>query len=289
MKILVLGSTGMLGQALIREGKIQGLDIRGAAINGGDYVFDIRDDLALTKTIEDFRPNVIINTVAILNINDCEKDPGLAYSINSRPATVLAEISKNRNIYFVHISTDHYYINEDKKSHNEDSPVTLINEYARTKYIAEAFALTSLNALVVRTNIVGFRGWENDMTLVEWIIDTLKNRVPIILFPDFYTSSIDVRQFSKLLFALINKKYTGLINVASRDIFSKSDFIKSLVSRLDFELNNFKEESVLTLPGSRRAESLGLDVSKVENVLGRRMPSKDMVIESLALEYEEKD
>ncbi len=58
------------------------------------------------------------------------------------------------------ISTDHYFCGQGDLKHDESAPVTLLNEYARTKYAGEAFALTNPEACVIRTNVVGFRGWE---------------------------------------------------------------------------------------------------------------------------------
>ncbi len=74
MKILVLGSTGMLGQSLIHELKRQQFDVVGAALDSSSHALDISIDEELISLINTCTPHVIINTVAIVNLSFCEKN-----------------------------------------------------------------------------------------------------------------------------------------------------------------------------------------------------------------------
>ena len=200
MPVLVLGSLGMLGQALMKEGKARKINIVGADCQGGDIQFDITDDRQLTKLILAVRPSVIINTVALTDIELCEQNPGLAYCVNARPVAHLAQICARTGTYFVHISTDHFFSGDKRLQHKENSKIILLNEYARTKYAAENYALTCPDALAIRTNIVGFRGRKGSPTFAEWVFEVLKDQKPFTMFEDFYTSSITVTQFARYLF-----------------------------------------------------------------------------------------
>lgn len=285
-RILILGSTGMLGKALVQSAKGRNLDVYGMADVGADFNFDICDDERLINLIKTLKPDVVVNTVAIVSIDDCEKNPGRAYQVNSRPASLIADICKKIGCYFIQISTDHYYSGDKNKSHSEDAHVVLMNEYARTKYAAECFALTYENSLVVRTNIVGFRGSANKPTFVEWVIASLQNRQPIKLFADMYTSSIDVYTFADILFNLIEKiRPSGILNLASREVFSKKNFIDALALKLNLDTSFTKVGSVSTLT-VQRPDSMGLSVEKVEKLLGIRLPSMSEVVDRLAQECE---
>ncbi|MBX9830427.1 sugar nucleotide-binding protein [Candidatus Babeliales bacterium] len=284
MRLLVLGSTGMLGQALMKEAKVRNIEALGMADMGqADVLFDICNDAQLIKLIHDYQPTTIINTVAMVNLGVCEQDPGLAYRVNTRPAGILANMCRNYAIRLIHISTDHYYTGGADCKHNENGKISLLNEYARTKYLAECLALTYDNALVVRTNIVGFRQQPNSPTFVEWALKIIENDEPCVLFDDFYTSSIDVTQFSKALFDLLNKNTSGVINLACRDVSSKKDFILGLSSGLGKSLTKANSGSVIksSYQGVVRAESLGLDVGRAEAILGYQLPTKDAVLKSL--------
>ncbi len=252
----------MLGQELTRYLSNMGNDVVGVARKNADYNFDVSDDEKLLNCFEAEKPDVIINTVAIVNLNECESDKGKAYIVNSRPAGIISDYCLENDIYFIQISTDHYYYGDEDKKHLETDKISLLNEYARTKYLAEALTLNNPHSLVIRTNIVGFRGGEND-TFVEWALNSLKSQEEINVFEDYYTSSIDVHSFSRILYDLIEDKPSGIYNIASSDVSSKKDFIFSL------------------------AESFNLlNTDKVENAVGYKLPNLKEVTDSLKESYE---
>jgi dTDP-4-dehydrorhamnose reductase len=286
MKVLVIGSTGMLGQALMYEIKRRGIEVIGMARRGADISCDVVDDRTLSNIILSIKPQIIINSAAIVSLAKCEDKPDYAYLINARPASILAEISLKTGIYFIQISTDHYYTGDCNIKHTEEHPIRLINEYARTKYAAERFALTCPNALVVRTNIVGFRNRNDTPTFVEWAIQNIENNSPITLFDDYFTSSIHVAQFSSALLDILEKRPCGVLNLASREIFSKKTFICALAEKMGYPLINVKIGSVFDAGDASRAESLGLDVRKAETILDYELPTLEEVITSIVEEYE---
>ena len=287
MKILVIGSTGLLGQTLVSEIKKRGIDVVGIARSNADISCDITDGNSLQHNIKIANPDIIINCAALVNLDKCEKNPEYAYMVNARPAAIISELATKENIYFIQISTDHYYKDDGNMKHSEDYPVRLLNEYARTKYAAEKFALTCSNSLVVRTNIVGFRNKKDTPTFIEWVIKNINDDAPMTLYYDYFTSSIHVKQFSSSLLDIIEKNHTGLLNLASREVSSKETFIRTLAKKMDIELTNSTIGSLKDSGGAIiRAESNGLDVEIAEGILGYRLPSLDDVIECIIEEYE---
>jgi dTDP-4-dehydrorhamnose reductase len=271
----------MLGIALSKEVIRRGAEYVGVARRNASVCFDVSDDAALSDFLRRERFDVIINTVAIIDHAACEAQPGLAYMVNSRPSSII--VNAIRRCYFVQISTDGYFTGDGSQKHNESSRVVLLNEYARTKFAAEMFALGSSESLVVRTNIVGFRN-NKKATFVEWVVNSCKHEDHITLFDDYFVSSISVSLFSKALLDLIEKKTYGMINLASSEVFSKAEFIRTLVEVFGLCLKNITTGSVKKLP-FHRAESLGLDVSRAEKILKYRLPTLNDVILNLKDEY----
>lgn len=285
VKVLILGAAGMLGRTLVTEAKKRNFQTFDADQHNASLLFDITEDQAVKALIRQINPNILINTVAMVSHNTCENNPANAYLVNARPASIIAQLAKEQNFYNIHISTDHFYTNDKNKKHTESDDVCLVNEYARTKYAAECFALTYAQSLVVRTNIVGFRNEPERATFVEWVIQSLKTEAPITLFDDYYTSSIDVTTFSKILFDIIGaKKQYGLLNIACREATTKQKFIEQFAQKLDSPLINASTGSVHALPGLR-AESSGLDVTKAERITNYKLPTLDQVLDKLANEY----
>lgn len=285
MTLLVTGATGMLGQAVMAEAEARGLSPIGLARKNSDISADITDDQALTKVFETHGPGAVVNCAAMINIDRCEEDPLGAWRVNARAVDVLATLCRNHATRLVQISTDHYFTGAGNARHDENAPVTLLNEYSRVKFAAEAFALNNPDNLVARINIVGLRGWDTP-TFAEWAIDLIKNDREGTLFEDSFVSSIDTPTCARALLDLMQTGAAGVFNVASREVFSKKTFVLVLAKVLGRELTNVKTGSVAALQ-TGRAESLGLNVAKAEKALGYALPTLNEVVDSLAGEFKE--
>jgi len=285
-EFIVLGSTGMLGQALMKEIGTRNISVIGVARDKSDICIDITDDKNLIKTLSTLNPKVIINTVAIVNLSHCESNPAESYMVNARVSAILSRYCSHHGIRYVYISTDHYYTGDGDRKHSEQCAVNLCNEYATSKYLGEILSLQNDDALIVRTNIVGFRYKKDAPTFIEWAIKSLKQKERINLFNNYYTSSIDVCSFSRHLLDLILKDINGVFNLASSEVSNKQQFIDALAMRLSLSTENTTICPMNTGNNDiRRNESLGLDVQKVEKILNCSMPTMSDVVNNLANEY----
>lgn len=287
MKVLLLGSDGMLGQAMKVQFQKAGHIVNGVGRVNAEYCFDLLDEKMLIRCVIAEDPDVIINTAAIINLEYCEENPGDAYCLNSRLPGILANICREQGRYFVQISTDHYYSGDGEKQHIESDEVCLINEYARTKFLGEKLALTNLKTLVIRTNIVGFR-CRGQKTFVEWAIDEVQSGRQITLFPDFYTSSIHTRLAARIIVDAVERKLLGTYNLASCEVSSKETFVLNLSRELFGHEPMYIKKSIKGLCGTPRGDSLGLDTRHIEKVLGYKMPTLGETIKSLKEEYQER-
>jgi dTDP-4-dehydrorhamnose reductase len=282
-RVLVLGSTGLLGQAMMAE-----LDRRrwasvGAARTDADACLDVVDDRALVSLLDQVRPEFVVNCAALVDVGRCEIEPGLAYQVNARPLALLAAWSARTGNRLIQISTDHYYANGGDVAHYEDEPLQLVNEYARSKFAAEAFALTSPNALVLRTSIVGIRN-RGPQTFAEWAIQVVKEDMKVSLFTDAYTSSIDAGTFARAALDLASQRASGLFNLAASQVFSKAAFVEEIAAQLDLSMSRATPGSVGSLQPPRPS-SLGLDVSRGQALLSYKLPNLPQVVSAVLDEY----
>ena len=276
----------MLGQALTAELQRRQHSYLGVARHQADRCLDVTDRTALLSLLRAVQPAVIINTVAQVDLAHCETNPGACYQVNARVSADIAQYGRCCPCYYVYISTDHYYSGAGRYPHREQDPVNLCNEYAITKYCGEQLALTHPQALVVRTNIVGFRHAPQRPTFVEWVIRALQQQQPITLFADVYTSSIDTGSFAAALLDLIATRPTGIINLASAEVASKQQFILALAHALQLPTHHTHTGSSQDHPGAvQRNNNLGLNVSLAEAQLGYALPNLQQVIGHLAKQH----
>lgn len=277
--ILVFGATGTLGQALVKGAKNQGQIIKGVARRGADYDGDITDRRGVAALIKELRPTSVINAAALTDIGYCEQNYAAAEQVNAEGVAHLVEACRPKEIRFIQISTDHFYTGDKAKLHKETAEVSLVNNYARSKYAGEKFALTLDDALVVRTNLTGWRGWKIP-TFVEWAVSSLETGQPMTLFDDFFTSTIDAVSLADIILRLVPQRgVTGILNIAAGGAVSKRDFVLRLAQELRIPPRE-QPGSVKSL-AVPRAESAGLDVSLCETILGEPLPKMEKVIGNL--------
>ena len=279
-KALVFGSTGLLGRAFLKQLKNCNIEPIGVARSNANYCINLLKMDTLTRIISESNVDLVINCAAIVSLIECEKNPIKAKKINSDLVYVLARACSKYDKKFIHISTDHFYINDKKLLHKETDEIKIVNQYAMTKRIGELNALRFDDSLVVRTNITGLRGINSKPTFFEWLYSSLINKSEISLFTDFYTSTISAELLAKYSIIASNLGLKGLINIASSECISKKDFALLLAKNLSTKFEYFKDSSVSELE-LKRANSLGLDCTKVEKVLKIKMPDADQVIKNL--------
>lgn len=259
--------------------------MRGLSRHSPDLACDLLAPGLLGRILEELQPAVVINAAGLVDVNACERQPEAAWAINARLPALLADACRQRGIRLIHISTDHYFCGDERTPHSEDAPVTLVNEYARSKYAGECLALTHPGALVVRTNIVGLRGQPNAPTFAEWLLNALEHQIPIELFTDFFTSTLTASQLANTLFQLLDMPVTGRLNIASRQGASKFEFAEALATACCLPFTACRPGSVRHLVGAPRAATLVLDVSHSEAILGTRLPDLAAVVHQLGKEY----
>ena len=282
-RVMIIGSTGMLGLSMSKYlSKFSNLEIVTVSRTTGSYVINLEEKGTIEKVIKDSNAELIINAAALVSMIECENNYNLAYRINTELVKDIAKSCNKLNKKLLHISTDHYYCNDQYMLHDESCEITLINNYAKTKYLGEKEALKNKDSLILRTNITGLRGKSSSPTFFEWVYNSLKEYKNINAFNDFYTSTIDTNSFSNFAFSLVSKDCEGIYNLASSECKSKKEFIELVGNemQLNFRLN---EASVMSIR-PKRANSLGLNCEKAENILETKLPNAFEVVKNLVSE-----
>lgn len=289
VKIAIVGGTGLLGSNLLKL--YSQFDVRSFSrselINKkNNIVIDFSKlKVELNSYFTLWHPDVIINCVALTNLEECENNYEYAFCVNCIYAKELAEISKKLGSYFIQISTDHYY-NDCFIKHKETDKIILLNNYSKTKYEAEKLVLSIYSkVLVVRTNIIGFRNNNKD-SFFEWLINNLKQEKRIELFDNYVTSPIAVKLLGQILLECYNKGIYGLYNIASCETISKFNFGLKVAKKFEYTTNKIiKKKLTNENQKVKRALSLGLNIDKIEKDLGIKMPTVKDTINTLYIEF----
>lgn len=165
MNILVLGASGMLGNAMLRTlAPTQGLDVWGSArsanilkqfdVSLGKRIVtgvDVENIDGLMTLLTDIRPSVVINCIGLVKQLAQADDPLQALPINSLLPHRLARLCGLMGARLVHISTDCVF-NGSKGYYRESDPSDAEDLYGRSKILGE---VTYPHTITLRTSIIG--------------------------------------------------------------------------------------------------------------------------------------
>jgi dTDP-4-dehydrorhamnose reductase len=149
-KIVVVGSGGRLGAALVREYRDK-FEVTG--FNRSQLDLARLDEVRKTLSATDF--TVLINAAAFTNVDLCETQRDQAFLVNAEAPRVLAEICCDKNAKLIHFSTDYVFDGEKREPYTEEDEAKAISVYGESKRAGEENVLAVKDPhLVVRVSWV---------------------------------------------------------------------------------------------------------------------------------------
>ncbi len=294
MRILITGSTGFLGSNLSCYFSGCGYDVIGSSrremkFDFENYVGDLTDRKFTDRLVSSSSPDVIINTVSLANVDECERDPEYAYRIVVETAENIATSAAEYGAGLIYISTDHLY--DGKGSlYREDEELNPINEYGRLKKLAEDATRSAYpDSTIARTNFFGWSPPWHATTFGEWLYENLKEQNEMNLFTDYYFTPIEVSLLAGILEKLLYTDFTGTINVAGADRCSKYEFGMKMAELGNFD-NSCIHSSTLAESGlaSKRPGDLSLSTVKLSSLLKIKPPGLEECIFSFLKSAQER-
>ncbi len=168
MRIVITGHRGQLGAALQRLLSDQDL----MAVDLPEY--DITDPFSIIDSIVSFRPDVVIHGAAMTNVDHCERDPDLAFRVNTLGTQNIALACGQCGADMVHVSTNDVFDGTLGRPYNEWDTPSPKSVYARSKAAAEFYVRSLLNHFyIVRTAWLYGRGGNNFVTKIIAAADRL--------------------------------------------------------------------------------------------------------------------
>ena len=135
-KIFIAGANGMLGTTLQNLTDTKEFLLTDKEISDTVKFCDIRDINYTTKIINEFQPDIILNFADLVDLEYCEQEKDDCYLTNTIAAIHLFNLSKDKNIPYVFISTAGIFGNDKEFYTEEDQPFPL-SSYGKSKYYTE--------------------------------------------------------------------------------------------------------------------------------------------------------
>ncbi len=268
MKVLVTGSNGQLGYAVVKELQKQNIEHYGATRKD----FDLIDFKVTEKFIVDYMPDVVIHCAAYTAVDRAEDEQGLCYLVNTSATENIADICKKINAKLLFVSTDYVFGDGDNKPWLADSKLcNPVNIYGKTKLEAEKTVENILNKyFIIRTSwLFG----ENGNNFVNTMLKLGKNSKCLRIVNDQIGRPTYAYDLAKLLVDMIKTEKYGYYNATNEGSYvSWYEFACEIFKQANYNVYVMQVTSEEYRLMALRPHNSKLDTSKLEKAGFKKLP-----------------
>ncbi len=278
--ILTTGSNGLLGQKItekvLAEGRVK-LIATAKGVNrypvkdGYGYAeMDILNPEQVKAVIEKYRPDAVIHTAAMTNVDTCEENKALCHGLNVDAVGTLLSICEEKNIQLIHLSTD-FVFDGKRGPYKEEDAVNPVSYYGESKVRAEELIKNSkANYVILRTILV--YGISHDMSrsnIVLWAKGALEKASPINVVNDQWRMPTLAEDLAEACLLAVEEEARGIYHVSGKDYMSIAGLVKKVADywKLDHSLINEVSSASLNQT-AKRPEKTGFVLDKAIKDLG---------------------
>ena len=279
MKILVTGANGLLGQKLVALlQKDANVHLIATARNtlvtplarGEFHPLGTTSKNQVEAVVSKTKPDVIINTAAMTQVDDCEKDHEACIANNVTSVENLIGACKLVNAHFIHLSTD-FIFDGTEGPLDELAEPNPVNFYGESKLAAEQLIrFSDINWCILRTVLV--YGVVPDMSrsnIVLWVKKSLEEGKKISVVNDQWRTPTLAEDLAMGCYLAASKKAKGIYNISGKDFLSPYDIAVQTANyfKLDASLINPTDSNQFKQP-ARRPLKTGFIIDKAKKELG---------------------
>lgn len=260
MRVAVVGANGQLGSDVVQTFADAGDEV--VPLTHGDMEIETHD--SVMRTLSCARPDVVVNTAAMHQVERCEERPNEAYAVNAIGARNLAVVTRELGSLLIHVSTD-YVFNGAKRTPYEESDAPLpLNVYGNSKLAGEHF-VRSLNPrhFVLRTSALygkrPCRG-KGGMNFVDLMLKLGQERPVVRVVKDEIVSPTATTQVAQQIALLSRSDAYGLYHATAEGECSWYEFAREI-----FRLSDLNARLEVAEPGEFPAKVPRPAYSVLEN------------------------
>lgn len=279
-KILVTGSNGLLGQKLVAllasDNEIELI----ATSRGGNRILkvtgftyepmDITSAKDVMRVFGKFKPEVVINTAAMTNVDACESDKKECWLLNVTAVEHLIAASKKHETHLIHLSTDFIFDGEAGPYKETDKPNPL-SYYGESKLAAEKLLQNATCTWAIARTIIVY-GIVEDMSrsnIVLWAKGALEKKQKLTIVNDQFRSPTLAEDLAKGCVLIAKKQAVGIYHLSGKDTMSIVDLVRRVAKYYKLDESYIEEITTASLnQAAKRPPKTGFILDKAVKELG---------------------
>jgi dTDP-4-dehydrorhamnose reductase len=267
--ILVIGSTGQLGQS-----------IKTIAEDYPDYEFvfanrqqlDLSHAIGIAEFFEHQTFDIIINCAAHTAVDKAESEPELANQINHLAVQQLTDIAKQKNTKLIHISTDYVFNGKHYRPYLETDNVEPQGVYGQTKLGGEQAIQNTLknNAIIIRTSWV-YSEYGNNF--VKTMLKLGQERGSLNVIFDQVGTPTYAKDLAKAIMSIVQSQEfdqadftTNVVHYSNEGVCSWYDFAKTITELANIQCHVYAVETKDYPTSAKRPYYSVLNKAKIKKI-----------------------
>lgn len=279
-KLLITGSNGLLGQKIIyRSLELGAFEIHASArgdnrlIRRDGYQYhnmDIGNRENVNSVFELVKPDVVIHTAAMTNVDACESDREGCLTNNVHAVEYIVDTCNAHKAHLIHVSTDFVFDGE-HGPYDETALPNPVSYYGWSKAEAERIVIEkSQSWAILRTMLVyGVVDHASRSNIVLWAKNALAKGDPINVVDDQFRMPTLAEDLAEGCLLAAQKQAKGIYNISGKDFMSIIELVRRVADFYGFSTDKINpvNSSTLNQP-ARRPPKTGFILTKAMNELG---------------------
>ena len=230
MKIMIIGSEGMLGHDLVDV-----LSVDNEVCTTTIDTLDITDINKTIKTVKENNPDVLIHAAAFTDVDSSESNPDLAFKVNATGTRNVAVACQKADCAMVYICTDYVFDGTNSSPYREYDQTHPLGVYGKTKHTGELYIRDLLNKFyIIRTSwLYGYHG----PNFVTTMLNLAKKTKNINVVNDQIGSPTYTVDLANAIALLIKKPTYGIYHVTNSENCSWYDFAAEIFNQTQVDVN----------------------------------------------------
>ncbi|MDO8518144.1 MAG: NAD(P)-dependent oxidoreductase [bacterium] len=223
MRVLLTGSTGLLGRSISR-----------VLAQRGHEVIPFTDRLEEPEFKNHYTGpyDWVVHTAALTDTKACERERERCWQVNALGTQRLRDIAKAAGARFLYISTASVFSGIEGNDKEYDIPYPQ-NFYNLSKFAGEIFAGEYDKTTIVRTNVIGLhKAGSHGKNFIDWLIESFTSNSDIRLFTDIIINPLSPTTIAEQLETILTEQeHKPILHLTSSDRISKAAIGKIVLKR----------------------------------------------------------
>jgi len=267
-RVLVTGADGQLGRSIADRQA----DPRFEHLSVVTYTrrsLDLTDPSTVERSMDEFRPNVVVNTAAFNAVDAAEHDAATANAVNADAVGRLAAACNDHDVRLVHLSTDYVFDGTGTGWYVESDPIAPLGVYGHSKAAGEEAARLRTDHLILRTAWLYGRHGHN---FVKTMLRLGTERAELAVVSDQVGCPTSTHDLADAVLRLVDHDLTGTFHLAGREEASWHRFASAIFACADLPVAVEPISTAEFPTPAPRPPNSRLDSTALETATGIRLP-----------------